>query len=545
MNSRISRALAGVCLAALVGASIMPPAALAQPAAAIQADRQALVEGLQAQYEVSLIRERKMADDRETQLIGALEARLKAARAQADAAKGDARQANAALAQARSAYAKLAAQVAQRDPTAQADIAAYHAQAQDMAAQASPAKLTALQRFADGDRVGAWPVIQSLSDAEDAAPAATPASKAATARQLAGLRDIMRAHGEASTADVLALYDKAAGLDPNNFRTEIERARLAHDLGDLNRAKAAAQQALAVSTTDTERALALKALGEQLADQADNTAAAQAYDQALAIFQRVAATDPTPRAQNDVAGLLQDKGDLQVATGDYAGARASYEPALAIRQRLSAADPASAGLQDYVTSVFQRIGDLDVKTGDLAGAQSAFQQGLAIRQQLSAADPTNTDLQYYVSAFLRRLGDLAYKQNDLAAARKDYEQCLAIRQRLSAANPASAQLQDAVSLDLFDLGEVAFAQNDTAGARTAYEQSLAIRRRLAAADPTNAIMQQLILRGMTRLARIGGSEVGWAQVADQYRAIKASGHLVANDDKVLQALRAHGAANGL
>jgi len=486
-----------------------------------------------------------MADDRETQLIGALEARLKAARAQADAARGDARAANAELASARDAYAKLAAQVAQRDPTAQADITAFHAQAQTLAAKASPEKLAALQRFADGDRAGAWPVIASIATAEDSAPGVGPAAQAASARQLAGLRDIMRAHGEATTADVLALYDKAAALDPSHFKTQIERARLAHDLGDLTRAKAAAQQALAVATTDSERADALKTLGEQSAGQADNAAAGQNYDQALAILQRVAAGDPTPEAQNDVAAVLQDKGDLQVVMGDFAGARASYDPALAIRQRLSAADPTSAGTQDLVASVFQRIGDLDVKVGDLAGARAADEQGLAIRQKLSAADPSNTDLQYYTSGLLRRIGDLALKQNDLATARTDYEQCLAIRQRLSAANPTSAQLQDAVSLDFFDLGEVAFAQNDVAGARSAYQQSLTILQRLAAADPTNAPIQQLVLRDMTRLARLGGSDVGWAQVADEYRSIKAAGHLTPNDDKVLEALRAHHAADGL
>jgi hypothetical protein len=119
------------------------------------------------------------------------------------------------------------------------------------------------------------------------------------------------------------------------------------------------------------------------------------------------------------------------------------------------------------------------------------------------------------------------------------------RQRLSAANPTSAQLQDAVSLDFFDLGEVAFAQNDVAGARSAYQQSLTILQRLAAADPTNAPIQQLVLRDMTRLARLGGSDVGWAQVADEYRSIKAAGHLTPNDDKVLEALRAHHAADGL
>jgi len=528
---------------ALAGAA--PTPLPAQPLAIQAADRQALVQGLQAQYEVALIRERKMADDRETQQIGALEARLRAARAQADAARGDARQANAALASARSDLATLAAQVVRHDAGAQAEVATLQDQARAVTAKASPEKLAALQRFADGDRVGAWPTLQSLTDAEIAAPGVSVAAQAADLRQLASLRDVMRAHGEAGTADVLALYDKAAALDPSHFGTQIERARLARDLGDLIRARAAADQAGRVAVGDSEHADALKWIAEMAAAQHDDAVAAQDDNQALAIYRRLAASDPSPSMRNNVAALLQDKGDLAVQTGDFKGAQASYAEALDLRQQLVAADPGNAAMQDYVTSVLQRIGDLDEKLGDLAGARAAYQQGLAIRQRLSAADPTNTDLQYYVSALMRRIGDLAVKQGDLATARAQYEACLAIRQRLSAANPSSAQLQTAVALDFDDLAGVAFSQNDLAAARQDYAQSLAIRERLAAADPTNAILQQLILRAMTRSARIPGSTVGWSEVATQYRKIKAAGQLTPGDEKVLDALRAHGQAAGL
>jgi len=528
---------------ALAGAA--PTPLPAQPLAIQATDRQALVQGLQAQFEVALIRERKLADDRETQAIGALEARLRAARVQADAARGDARQANIALASARADYARLAAQLVQHDPAVQADVATLQQQAQSVAAKASPEKLAALQRFADGDRVGAWLVLQSLTDAGIGAAGASIASQAADLRQLAALRDVMRAHGEAGTAEVLDLYDRAAALDPTHFRTEIERARLARDLGDLTRARAAADAAGKVAVTDSERADALKWIGELAAAQHDDAVAAPDYDQALAIYRRLAGGDASAPMRNNVAMVLQDKGDLAVLTGDFKGARASFAEALDLRQQLAAADPSNAGMQDYVTSVLQRIGDLDEKLGDLAGAWDAYQQGLAIRQRLAAADPTNTDLQYYVSGLMRRIGDLALQQGDLAAARAQYEACLAIRQRLSAANPSSAQLQTAVSLDFEDLAGVAYSQNDLEAARRDYAQSLAIRQRLAAADPTNAALQQLILRAMARSARIPGSAANWSDVAAQYRKIRAAGQLTSGDDRILAALRMHGLAGGL
>ncbi len=543
MIRKIALSLSSVAL--VLGLLVSGAASLAQPSVAAQADREAVIRGLQATYEVALIRERKLADDRETALIGALEARLKQARASAQAARGQSQAALAELAAARADYVRLAAQLTDRNASIQADVAAYHAQVQVAAAKASPEKLAALQRFADGDRLGAWPQIAALAATEDKAPGATVASRAASLRQLAALRDVMRAHGEATTADVLALYDQAADLDPSHFATHIARARLAHDLGDLARAKAAAEQAARVATTEGERALAYRWVGEQASGQGDFAAAADDYRQALAILRRAAANDASATTQSSLASALQDQGDLLVQTGDFKGARASYDEGLAIRQRLADADPANAGLQDLVASFFQRIGDLDEKVGDLAGARTALEQALAIRQRLSASDPSNTDLQYFLSGILRRVGDLALKQGDLATARTDYQQCLTIRRRLSAANPASAQLQEAVSLDLEDIAAVAFAQNDTAEAAGDLKESLAIRRRLAAADPTNAPMQQLILRALARLARIAGSGVSWKDVADQYRTIAAAGHLTPGDEKVLEALRARGLAGGL
>ena len=58
-------------------------------------------------------------------------------------------------------------------------------------------------------------------------------------------------------------------------------------------------------------------------------------------------------------------------------------------------------------------------------------------------------------------------------------------------------------------------------------------------------MQQLILRAMTRLARASGFQADWGQVAVQYRKIKAAGQLTPGDEKVFDALRAHGLAEGL
>jgi tetratricopeptide (TPR) repeat protein len=519
--------------------------AFAESTTPLDAAQQGLVQGLQAQYEVALIRERKMADDRETEQLGELEARLKAARADADAASGAAKQLNAALDSARADYAKMAGAVVRHDPTFQIDVAVLRKQAETTAAQASPKLAAALQRFADGERKEAWPDIESEIDKAMKAPGVYVATKAADLRQLASLRDVMRARGEAGSAEVLKFYDQSVALDPTNFRAQLERVRLARDIGDLVRARADAEEAYRVATIDQERAEALRAIAEQAAAQHDYVNAADGYDKALTIFRKLAAQDPTQTSRNRVAQTLQDKGDLLVLTGDFKGAKAAYTEGLAARQELADAASDDVRLQDEVASFYQRIGDLDEKIGDLGSAREAYGQGLIIRRKLADADPTNADLAYYASAFMRRIGDLEVQQGDLADARTQYEECLAIRRKLSAQNPSSAQLKNAVALDLEDLAGVAFSLGDYKTAREDYGASLAIREKLAAADPTNAALQQLILRAMARLARSYGPNGDWAPVAKQYRKIKDAGQLTPGDEKILDALRAHGLAAGL
>ena len=175
----------------VVGAALSASASLtnAQSVVAVQVSSESTIRGLEAQYQASLIRERRLADDREQRLIADAEARLTLARAAADAAQGDARAAQAELEAARAAFSDLVGGIAQRDAAARAQINAYRAEAAEMVARASPEKLAALQRFADGDRVGAWPVIEEITQRSVRARlAAAEAAAAADRAEIERLR---------------------------------------------------------------------------------------------------------------------------------------------------------------------------------------------------------------------------------------------------------------------------------------------------------------------------------------------------------------------
>ncbi len=211
----------GIAIGRWGSIAIFALAAAASAATSVQidAERDAVARGLEAQYQAALIRERRLADDRETRLIADAEAQLRKARTRVDEANTASLQDRRSLQSARDDYARLVADVASRDARSKAEIEAYRSEAKVLATSATPEKLAALQRFADGDRVGAWPVLQDLTEASvRARMAAAGAAAGAEMRELARLRGIMRNNGEATTEEVLSIWDRAAALDPHDLK---------------------------------------------------------------------------------------------------------------------------------------------------------------------------------------------------------------------------------------------------------------------------------------------------------------------------------------
>lgn len=214
-------------------------------ASAVQIEVERVRRGLELQHMAAIIKERRLADDRELAALEVGEARLKAARAAFDQGLAGA---VAELETARSAYADLVVQVEIRDSAARAEIEAYKAEARQIVGTSSTERLVALQRFADGDRTGAWPVLESLRLAEDKAiEAVSNLRRAARWREDAELREIMRLNGEADVAEVDALWRMAATLDPGDARAQLGRARLFFSICSKDRLQSSLELARALA----------------------------------------------------------------------------------------------------------------------------------------------------------------------------------------------------------------------------------------------------------------------------------------------------------
>ena len=569
-------AVAGLCALALAGGlAIGGSPAHAVSAAAIDADRETVARGLEAQYAAVLIKERKLADDRETRLLGAAEARLTKARGELSAVKRDSA---AELSAARADYARLATEIVQKDAASQTEIEAYRAEAEQRVAQATPEELAALQQFADGDRVVAEPVLMSIREARKRATLKAAEMRIAQdERATADEHDIMREHGEATTLEVLNLYDIAAADDPTDCKTNLMRGWLSQQEHDYAKAATAYQQAIDGARGDREREAAYRGLGTVQHMQASFAEAEKTLQLALGLSLKLAAAEPKSvaaandladcyiqiglvrRAQGDRAGALasfrsalgaasradggaidvlyrladanEKIGDLQFEGGETTAALESHKQELAIARGATGLDPKAATARRYIGRALDRIGDAQEVLGDHKAALASYLEHNTVFHKLAAEDPTSVYYQQELAAGLGRLGGVRYHDDhDLAGARQSYTEQLDLNKALAAQHPESTSLQIGVAIGYGNLGNVQSDMGDTAAALDSLRQSLATARGLVGKDPNAVDAQSVIGAALQNLANIPGSGVTWAQAVAQYQEMKDRGQLRADMD---------------
>jgi tetratricopeptide (TPR) repeat protein len=118
---------------------------------------------------------------------------------------------------------------------------------------------------------------------------------------------------------------------------------------------------------------------------------------------RISEVDDRPKSL-----ALDELGDVRWAQGDLNGALGAYEQGLAIAERLAGQDAANTEWQRDLSVSHERIGDVRQAQGDLNGALGAYEQGLAIRERLAAQDATNATWR----------DDLAYSKKRIEESRK-------------------------------------------------------------------------------------------------------------------------------
>ena len=226
--------------------------------------------------------------------------------------------------------AQLNRMEAQRVAAGAAPLGAMERQRRDAAAaeivkEQTPAADAAARELAEGDIAGAIATLERDARADVGAAAEKW-------RRLGAL--VMGV----DTAKARAAYEEAFKLQPDDFWTCVELARLRDRSGDLDGARAAAECAVRAAQGERERTVADLTLG-----------------------------------------------DVLVLAGDLAGAKARFEASLAVSERLAEQNKGSAEAQRDLIVSYVKMSDTFPKQG-WAGKALAICEALANEGRLAPAD---------------------------------------------------------------------------------------------------------------------------------------------------------------
>jgi tetratricopeptide (TPR) repeat protein len=199
----------------------------------------------------------------------------------------------------------------------------------------------------------------------------------------------------------------------------------------------------------------LNNLAGLLQDRGDLAGARPLFERALATREKVLGPEhlDTAGSLNNLANLLRDQ-------GGQSGARPLYERALAIYEReLGPQHPYTGANLNNLAFILQDQGEFDA-------ARPLFERALAIREKALGPDHPHT------ATSLSSLAFLLQSQGDLAGAGPLFERALAIREKvLGPEHPDTATSISRLALLLQ-------TQGDPAGARPLFERALAIREKM-------------------------------------------------------------------
>ncbi|MBL8548963.1 MAG: hypothetical protein JNJ73_03185 [Hyphomonadaceae bacterium] len=266
--------------------------------------------------------------------------------------------------------------------------------AESLVAEQTPAAKEAAREIAAGDLDAAIATLERDARADVAAAAEKW-------RRLGAL--VMGVN----TAKARAAYEEAFKLQPDDFWTCVELARLRQEAGDLNGARAAAECAEHSAREDRDRSVAATELGGIWREAGNLADAKRQFERALDIDERLARDNPgSAEAQRDLSVSLNKLGDVLREGGDLSGAKARYEEGLVVRERLARDNPGSASAQRDLSISYERLGDVAENSGDMAGAIARYEQSLPIARALADKNPSHPGLAKDAEITERRVAEL-------------------------------------------------------------------------------------------------------------------------------------------
>jgi tetratricopeptide (TPR) repeat protein len=218
-----------------------------------------------------------------------------------------------------------------------------------------------------------------------------------------------------------------------------------------------------------------------------------AHERARSLFERLARDHPSNVSiLLKLAACENFMGRIQTHMGRLDEALASHQRARVIRARLVRDHPSDSNcLRDVALSDYY-IGSLQDRLGRAEEALAAHERATRVREGLASRLPSATSYQTDLAASYDALWRLQSQTGGRAEAPATLERARTVWDRLAHEHPASAWFAGSLATTLSDMASIDLSELRFGEARARLLQATTWRRKALAADPQDARSRQLL-----------------------------------------------------
>jgi serine/threonine protein kinase len=227
--------------------------------------------------------------------------------------------------------------------------------------------------------------------------------------------------------------------------------------------------------------------------------AEKVFDQALSIYQRLAADFPTrPEYRQYLAKSHNSRGYLRSVTGRLQEAEQDYDQALSIHKRLAADFPSRPDFRQDLAGSHGNRGNLLRATGRLKEAEQDYGQALSIHKRLAADFPSRPEFRQELAKSHNNRGNLLIVTGRPGEAEKDYDQAVSIHKRLAADFLSRPDFRQELARSHDHRGNLLRYTGRPREAEQEYDQAVSIQKQLAADFPSRPEFRQDLARSLNK-----------------------------------------------
>ena len=364
----------------------------------------------------------------------------------------------------------------------------------------------AQRRFNDVRRL-ANSMIFEVHDSVAKVPGTTAARKMIAQRSLEYLDSLSQGAGRdrALQGELATAYVKVGDVQGQSYYANLGDSAAA--LASYRKALAIREKLAASDPADLANRLDLarchNKVGDVLAKMGDLANASSNYREALSLLESLNAQDSSSLKNGDELVMAQTRlGYVLEDMGNLSEALARHRAAVAAGEKLLAAHPADPLACHDLATAYNNVGDLLAKSGNPREGLEIYRKGLAVCEWASADDPNSTQANSrgWVDDY-RRVGEILTQLGNKKEAFENFSKATSIAQRLSAADPQDAQARSDLSACYQSVGNAQVSFGDATKAIESYRQAVVIRQELSGEDVHNIEAQVDLASSYAKLAQ--------------------------------------------